>query len=202
MGLVIISAVNTTRTDYADRRAIGLHATNLHGAGVGTQHMRRAIIAFGTMGVKSVHLGARRVVARNIERIKVVPIALDLGAFCNGKAHVGENCSDFFPNLTDRVQRPRRPSARRQCHVKPLGTQTLIKNRVFKRFFFGSQRRIDFVFKCVQHRTSFLPLLRCHFTQFTHLKADFAFFANGLHTQIFENRSILRLRNQAKVFGT
>ena len=66
MGLVVIGAIDATGCNDAARRAVGLHIADLHGAGMGAQHMGRAIIPFGAMGVERVHFRAGRVMAWNI----------------------------------------------------------------------------------------------------------------------------------------
>ena len=103
VGLVIIRAIHTAWANDAHRRTCFFHRPNLHGAGVCAKHMRRAIIAFGTMHIKRVHFRPRGVMARNIQRIKVIPIGINAWTLGHTKTHVGENCGDLLGHLGNRV---------------------------------------------------------------------------------------------------
>ena len=125
VGLVVVGTIHATRANNPDRRADLFHRADLNRRGVGAQHMRRAVIAFGTVGIEGVHLRTCRVVARNVQRVKVIPVGLDLRAFGNRKAHVCENRRYLFGNLRNRVDRALTTATTRQGHVEPLAAQTL-----------------------------------------------------------------------------
>ena len=117
MGLVVIGAIDATRCNDAARRAIDLHITDLHGACMRAQHMGRAVIPFGAVGVECVHLSAGRVMAWNIQRIEIVEIRFNLRAFCHGKAHIRENRGDFFGDLAHGVYAALTAMAGGQGHI-------------------------------------------------------------------------------------
>ena len=96
VSLVVIGAINTAGADDAQRRAQLLHGADLHGAGMRAQHMRRTIVSLGTVHVKRIHLGAGRVMAGDIQRVKVIPIGIDAGAFLNGESHFGKDRGQLF----------------------------------------------------------------------------------------------------------
>ncbi len=52
--------------------------------------MRRAIVALSAVHIKSVHFGPCRVVAGDVQRIKVVPIGINARPFGHGKAHLAQ----------------------------------------------------------------------------------------------------------------
>ena len=75
---------------------------DLHGAGVGTQQIRR----FGAAAfhIKRVMHRPRRVVLRCIERCEIEPVRLDLGAICHVKTHGRKNGLDALQRQGNRMQ--------------------------------------------------------------------------------------------------
>ena len=116
---------------------------------MGAQNVRRAIVTIRAVHVKRVHFGARGVVRRDVQRIKVVPVAVNARPFGNAKAHVGKNGCDLFGHLADWVNGALARGARGQCHVQPFRPQTFVQSRIGKRGFFRRQRAVDFVFQRV-----------------------------------------------------
>ena len=66
---------------------------------MGAQNMRRAVVPFRTRHIKRVHLGPRRVVAGNIQRVKVIPIRVDARPFGDRKPHLGKDRGQLFGHL-------------------------------------------------------------------------------------------------------
>ena len=149
VGLVVIGAIHTTWANHAHRGACFFHGADLHGAGVGSQNVRRAIVTIRAVHVKRVHFGACGVVRRNVQRVKVIPIAVNARPFGDAKAHVGKNGCDLFGHLADWVNGALARGARGQCHVQPFRPQTFVQSRIGKRGFFRRQRAVDFVFQRV-----------------------------------------------------
>ena len=75
--------------------------------------MRRTLVPLGPMHVERVHLGPRRVMTGNVQRIEIVPVILDLRPFGHRKAHIGENRRDLFCHLADGVDRAKAAGAAR-----------------------------------------------------------------------------------------
>ena len=198
MGLVVIGAIDPAGADHPARRAMGLHMPDLHRRSMGAQHMRRAVIPLAPMGIERVHLGPRRVVAGDVQRVEVVPIGLNLRPFGHGEAHIGENRGDFFGDLADRMDRALPPVSRRQGHVEPFALQPLVQSCIAQRRLFRSQSAVHLVFQRIQRRAGHLPLLGCHLTQFAHLQADLALLAQRGHPHLFKGRLIRRPRNALK----
>ena len=137
VGLVIIGTVDATGADDTQRRAFRLHRADLHGRGVGAQHMRWPIVAFGTGHVKRVHFGTGRVVAGDVQRIEIIPIGINARPFGDRKPKFGKNGCNLFGHLTDRVDRALACGPCRQCHVEPFRPQTFIKCGVTQRGLLG-----------------------------------------------------------------
>ena len=81
------------------------------------QNMRSAIVPFTAMHVKGIHFRPCRVMARNVESVKIIPVAVYARSLSHGKAHIGKNCCDLFRHLADGMDRALPPSAGRQSHV-------------------------------------------------------------------------------------
>ena len=126
VSLVIIRAIHTAGANDAHRRTCFFHRADLHGAGVRAKHMRRAIIALGTVHIECVHFRPRRVVARNIQRIKIIPIGINTRTLGHTKTHVGENCGDLLGYLGNRMNCALSASAGWEGHIQPFALQTFI----------------------------------------------------------------------------
>ena len=132
---------------------------------MGAQHMRRAVIALGSVGIEGVHLCAGRVVPGHVECVKIIPIGFNLRPFSHGKSHIGKNCGDFFPDLGNWVDGPHRPLAPWQRDIQPFGLQTLLQSRIRHGRFARREGRINLIFQSIERRTGHLPLFGRHFTQ-------------------------------------
>ena len=162
--------------------------------------MRRAIVARGARHVERVHLRPRRVMIGDVERVEIVPVALDLRPLGHGKPHIGEDRGHLFRHLRHGVDRAARPVARRQRHIEPFRGQPRIESGVFQRHLLCRQRRIDLVLQRVQFRPGDLPFLGRHAPKLTHLEADFALLSHGLQPQRLERRFIRGIGNGGQVF--
>ena len=90
---------------------------------MGAEYVWRAIITFRTMHVERIHLGPRGVMAGDVERVEIVPIAFDLRAFGDGETHIGEDRGDLFGDLADRVDGALCAGAGWQGDVEPFVAQ-------------------------------------------------------------------------------
>ena len=200
VGLVIVGTIHAPRTDNANGRAVGFHAADLHGAGVGAQYGGGAVIARSPLHIKCVHFGPRRVVAGDVKGVEIIPVAFDLRTFGNGEPHVGKDRGHFFRHLTDRMNGALGALAACQCHIKPFAAQTGIKGSIAKGGFLGDQGRVDLVLECIERGAGSLALFGRHLAQLAHLQADLAFFAKGLHAQIFQRGFVLGVGHKGQIF--
>ena len=198
--LVIVTAINSTGRNHADRRALGLHRADLHGRGMGAQNMRRTVVALGAVHKERVVLLARGVLGRDVQGVKVVPIALDLGTFGHGKAHVGENRGDLFGHLADGVDRALTARTHRQRNVQPFAAQAFLKRGIGQSGLFTGKRAVDLVLERVEGGTCHLTFLRGHLAQLAHLQADLALFADGLQAQLFQRAFVGGVGDGVDVF--
>ncbi len=201
VGLVHVHPVNAARRDDADGRALRLHGADLHGAGVGAQHMGRARVTFGPGHEERVMFLPRRMFGRNVQRIEIEPVAFDLRPFGDGKAHVGENDGDFLGHLTDRVDRALTARTARQGDIQPFGAQPLVQRRIGQPELPRTQGRVDFILQQVQRHPRRLPRLGRHLAQFAHLQADLALFAQGGDAQILQRRLVGGPGDAGQVIG-
>ena len=114
-----VAAVGSARGDNADRRRMIFHVADLHRRGVGAQQG-------SVFQVKGVLRIARRVDLRGVQRVEVVELILDIGAFGDDEAGGAEDVDAAFDDLADRVFAAlRRPHAG-QRRVEPLGGDGLL----------------------------------------------------------------------------
>ena len=145
VGLVIVGTVHATGANNAQGRAFGFHRADLHGAGVGAQHVGRTVVALGTRHIKRIHLGTRRVVAGDVQRVEVIPIGVDARPFGDRKPQLGKDRGHFFGHLADGVDRTLPRRARGQCDVQPFTAQAFIKCGITQSGFLGGDGRCDLV---------------------------------------------------------
>ena len=165
-----------------------------------SQHMRRAIVALGTVHVKRVHLGPRGVVAGNIQRVKVVPVGLDPRPFGHRKSQFGKDRSQFLGRLADRMDRTLTTRAGWQGNVQPFGAQTLVQRGIGQSGLFGGKRRVDLILQRVQRGAGNLAFLGRHFTQLAHLERDLALFAHGSDADRLKRVFVARLGDLTQIF--
>jgi hypothetical protein len=101
------------------------HGANLHRRGLGAQHRWRQVALRGQ--IERVVIGARRMVRRDIERRKIHPIGLDVGAFGDFAAHGAEDGGDLLHRPADRVDAAVRVRTRRQGWIEPFRCQASVE---------------------------------------------------------------------------
>jgi hypothetical protein len=82
----------------------GLHGADLHRRGVRAQNLALATVV-GLEKERVVHLAGRMAIGK-VERGEIVVVGLDVRAFGDGEAHVGEDGGDLVDDLGDRVDPP------------------------------------------------------------------------------------------------
>ena len=88
---VRVAAVDLARRDDAHRRLLREHRAHLHRRGVGAQQHRAARPDGGLVDVEGVLHVARGVVRRDVERLEVVVVELDLRALGDLEAQPRED---------------------------------------------------------------------------------------------------------------
>src|SRR3989441_974822 len=109
---------------HADRRPPLLHDADLHRRRVGAPEDRaRRIVAKRVRDPKRLPLLARGMPRRNVERLEVVVIPLDLGPFDCLEPERREDARDLPHRLGDRVEPSDAHATRRERHVLALAAQ-------------------------------------------------------------------------------
>ena len=114
--IIGIAPIDTTGGNHANRRVrlVLLHRARLHGRGLRAQQDVLGDVE------RILHI-TRRVVLRQVQRLEVIVIALDLGSLLDGKAHLEENLLDAVQRNCERMQMSDDRRASRQGHVDLLG---------------------------------------------------------------------------------
>ena len=102
-GVERVAAVGTPRRHHVDGRALRFHRAHLHRRGVRAQHH---LFGPAQLHVERVLHGAGRVAGREVERLEVEPVGLDLGPLGHLVAHAHEHVFELAPDPGDRVQVP------------------------------------------------------------------------------------------------
>ena len=191
VGGVAVAAVGAAGGDDPERRLAGQHGADLHRAGVGAQQ-QRAAVDLGVEVERVEHL-PRRMLRRDVERLEIVPVVLDVGAFRHGKAHVGEDRHDLLGGLAHRVDSPKRPLARRQRDVDPLGLQPrrqrgLLQHRPARR-----QRLLDLALDRVERLARLAPLFRRQRAQLLDQLGHPALLAERRHAEVLQRAQVAGL---------
>ena len=110
VGQIRVAAIDPARRNDSQRRLALLHHPDLHRGGMGAQHP-------AILEVKGVVHGPRRMMGRDVERLEVVVVVLDLGAFRDLEAELAEQRLDTRQRPGDGVQPARAAAAPGQGHV-------------------------------------------------------------------------------------
>ena len=116
-GVERVAPEGAPRRDDVDRRWLRLHRAHLHGRRVRAQHHALRV---AQAHVERVLHGARRMTGREVERLEVVPVGLDLGAFGDLVAQADEHVFELAPDARDRMQVAAHVLARAEREVEPV----------------------------------------------------------------------------------
>ena len=153
----------------------------------------------GAMGIEGVHLGPRGVVAGDVERVEIVPVAFDLGPLGHGEPHLGEDRGHLLRHLADGMDGSSGPRSARQRHVQPFVLQPLFQCGIGKRCLLGGKGRVDLVLEVVELRPHDLAFLRAHPAQFAHPQADFTLLSQRPEAQVLKRGLVGGGRNLLNV---
>jgi len=93
-GVRLVRPEHLAGGDDADRRLALLHRPDLHRRRVRTDQVRR-------LDIERVEAVARGVIERDVQRLEVVLLGLDLGAIDGIETELQENPRDLIPGLVD-----------------------------------------------------------------------------------------------------
>ena len=158
VGLVGIAAEHPARRDQAEGRPARQHGADLHRRGVGAQKLAHAVF-IGIEEKRVVHF-ARRMLVREVERGEVMEIVLDVRAFGDREAHLGEDGDDLVHDLQGRMHAAARTARAGQGEVDALVFQTLRQMRGLQRGLARLQRGGHRVAHGVDRRAGGLARLR------------------------------------------
>ena len=100
-GVEGLVAIRATGSDHVDRRIVGLHRADLHRRGVRAQHH---LLGLTQPDVESVLHRAGGVRRRDVERLEVVPVVLDLGSLGDAVPEPDEDVLELPLHLRDEVE--------------------------------------------------------------------------------------------------
>ena len=122
-----IGTIYAAGCDYADRRLLFFHNTDLNGRGLGSEEH-----IFGDIeSVLSISCG---VVLRKVECFEVVIIGFNFGTFCDGKAHSEEDILNFVENDVERMFLAGGSGGSRKSYVNGFGSKLLFKKMLMDVF--------------------------------------------------------------------
>ncbi len=199
VGLVAVAAVDLAGGDHAQRRLVAcfqqvVHVADLHARGMGAQQAT-------VTEIEGVVHGARRVVRREVERLEVVPVVLDLRTVGQLIAQPPEDLGDAFQRPADRMQATAETVAARQADVDGFAGQARIQYRVFQYRLAGRQGIADGVADAVDGFTGALALFGRQGAQLLQLRGDAAALAQQRDTQVFQRVRRLRGGNVGQRLG-
>ncbi len=135
------------------------------------------VVALGACHVEGVHLTAGGVLGRDVERVEIVPVALDLRAFGDREAHIGEDSGDLLGDLAHGVDRTLRHRAGGQRDVEGLGGEAGLEGGVGEPGAGLGEGGVQVVLQGVERRAGGLALLRGHPAELAHHQRDLALLA-------------------------
>ena len=159
----MVAAVDAAGCDHAQRRFAFQHGDDLHIRGLRAQQQRAPVA--GARQVEGVVVGARRVMARDVQGAEVEPVGLDVEAFADGEPHGAEDGGHFLHGAADRVDQAERRGAGRQGDIEALGREAGVERRVFENGAAGVDGGGEAVLEAVQRGAALFPLLRRGFAE-------------------------------------
>ena len=177
MGLVAVHAIDAAGRDDADRRLLLQHGAHLHGRGVRAQEQPLAV-RLGCEEERVVRL-ARGVAGREVEPREVVVVGLDVRAFGDGEAHIGEDHHQLFPNAADGMNAALggRIGPDRERDVGAIGGELFRERCGFEPGFAGLKSSGDAFFDNIDRRAKALARFRRHRAELLQQLGDFALLA-------------------------
>ena len=117
-GVDALVAIDTPRRDHSERRSPLLQLPDLNRRGVRAQEERRGSLAVHEEAVLRVAGG---MVGREVQRLEVMAVVLDLRAVGDRVAHTQEDLLDAAPHDRDRMESAPSRAPSGQCDIDLLG---------------------------------------------------------------------------------
>ena len=124
VSLIVIVTIYAARGDNTDRRLFFFHGADLHAGSLCAQQTRR-------VKPESVVVSARRVMARNVERIEVMIVIFDFRTGRHGKAQLTEETFNPVDCTRYRVQTAVFDTTPRKGNIDRFFSQTSIQRSTF-----------------------------------------------------------------------
>ena len=157
---------------------------------MGAQNMGRAIVPLIARHIECVVLLPGGMFRRDVERVEIVPVAFDLRAFRDRKAHIRKDHRKLVHHLRDRMDTALGPVPPRHRDIdrlfgQPRRQRCVRQNRLARR-----DRLRQPVAQGVQQRSRHFAHLWRHLAQFAHLQRNFTLFAQSLHPNGLQRRLV------------
>ena len=183
MGHVRIAAVHAPGRDHAQRRFVVFHVTHLHWRGV------RAQQPVG-VEIKGIVHRPRRVVRRDIERLEIVVVVLDLRSVGEFETHAREQRFKPLERARDRMQSARAHAPPRQRDVDFFGRNLARARLRLQRRAPFRQRAGECLLGIVDQLADGRTLFGRQAAQVLELFREHAFLAQVMHAQCFHGAGI------------
>ena len=169
--------------DHLDRRRVGAHVAHLHRARVGPQQAP----VRGPEGVLGV---ARGVLGREVERLEVVVVVLELGADGDVVAEAAEDVEQSVGHLREQVVAAGRHPLPRKGEVDALRGEAGVERGALQRRFAGLDRPLDRLLALVQRATDGATHVGRQRGESLELLGDRALLAEQPHPQVLQGAGV------------
>ena len=123
---------------------------------------------------------------RNVQRRKIMPVVLNVGAFGHREAHFAEDGDDFVGRLADGMNAAFLFGTDRQGYIDLFFHQLGVDGGLGKDGFPSLEHSGNLVFQRVQRRAGILAFGRVHSAEALHHLCDAAFFAQRRNPKLFK----------------
>ena len=192
MRLVGIAAIGAARADHANRRLVIEHRAHLHGRGVGAQQFALAVRV--RLEEKRIVHFARGMAGGEIQPGEIIIVGLNVRAFGDGKAHVGEDRSQLVHHLTDGMNASALNGAfaYRQRDVDGFRRKARFKRCILQHAAACAKSVAHLVLQRVDRGAGGLALVGRHFSKCGEQSRNRAFFAKRGQTHGFKRALVVR----------
>ena len=180
-----VRTVNAARCNNADRRLALFHGANLHRRGLRAEHN----VIRNIEGILRV---ACRMILRNVQRLKVVVVELDLRAFRDREAKTEENLLELVEDDVQRMLLADHDLVARQGNVDGLGRELLFERCLLEQLFLLVDDGLDLSANVVDELADDRALLRSNVLHTLEQSGQLALLAEELDTRFIEGACIRR----------
>ena len=188
-----VRAVNAARRNDADRRLALFHRADLHRGCLGTQND----IVRDIEGVLRV---ARRMILRDVQRLEVVVVELDLRAFRDREAKTEENLLELVEDDVQRMLLANHDLVARKGNVNGLSSELFFERRLLEQLFLLVDDGLDLSANVVDELADNRALLRSNVLHTLEQSGQLALLTEELDTRFIEGACI-RCRSKLLLRG-